>query len=136
MNKIKPIVFVASPYAGDDQLLNIDFARRISRRISTETGAMPFAPHLLFPQFLNDQDEIERGIGIAYCSTMMAVAKFGAFFVPAWRREPSTGMRHEIAEADEIGLSSELVYDGRAGSPGNDVNWLIAKLAAMFPKTP
>jgi len=142
MNKVKPIVFVASPYAGDDQSLNIDFARRVSRRIALETGAMPFAPHLLFPQFLNDQIPDERDLGISYCSTMMDVAKFAAFVVPKWRTALSSGMRFERIEANEIALRYEIAFDhnevehGRAALSHLNLDQLIAEIARLSPQVP
>lgn len=128
--KIKPIVFVASPYAGEDQTLNIDFARRICRRIALETGAMPFAPHLLYPQFLNDHDTHERDLGISYCSTMLALAHFAAFVLPVWRKEPSSGMKFELVETDELGVPHALAADTLPLT----IDDLMLKLSRRFPK--
>ncbi len=99
--KVKPIAFVASPYAAttkEDVDRNVKFAQTVCRRIALETGAMPFAPHLLFPQFLDDHDVFEREHGIAYCSTMLDKSAFAAFFVPEWTPKPSSGMEQELLE--------------------------------------
>lgn len=130
MNKVKPVVFVASPFQGPDETLNIDFARRVCREISLNTGAMPFAPHLLFPQFLNDKDKHERELGISYCSTMLALAKYAGFFVPKWRTEPSSGMRHEATEADHLGVENGCAYDEDDGG----ISVLVDHLGRRFPK--
>ena len=43
----KPLVYVASPYAGDI-LHNTELARRYCR-YAVDQGCIPLAPHLLFP---------------------------------------------------------------------------------------
>ena len=50
----RPIVYVCSPFSGDIAG-NIANARKYSR-FAVEQGYIPIAPHLLFPQFLNDND--------------------------------------------------------------------------------
>ena len=54
LSAFRPIVYICSPYAGDVES-NTAAARRYSR-FSVEAGYIPIAPHLLFPQFLNDDD--------------------------------------------------------------------------------
>ena len=49
----RPIVYVCSPFSGDIAG-NIANARKYSR-FAVEQGYIPIAPHLLFPQFLNDR---------------------------------------------------------------------------------
>lgn len=56
------LVFVCSPYRGDVEI-NTLRAKRYCRFVYTE-GAVPFAPHLHNPQFLNDFIPEEREIGI------------------------------------------------------------------------
>lgn len=57
-----PLVYICSPYAGDVET-NVRNARRYSR-FAVDKGAIPVAPHLLYPQFLNDADSADRAIGI------------------------------------------------------------------------
>ena len=57
-----PLVYICSPYAGDVET-NVRNARRYSR-FAVDKGAIPVAPHLLYPQFLNDADSTDRAIGI------------------------------------------------------------------------
>ena len=132
MKPIKPIVFVASPLAGPDETMNIDFARRVCRRIALETGAVPYAPHLLFPQFLNDKDPVERELGISYCSAMLAVSKFAAFAVPVWRDEPSKGMHAEFAVAKDLRVQWGIGFEHRAKP--NDLDLMIRDIGVQFPK--
>ena len=54
LRAFRPIVYICSPYAGDIET-NTAAARRYCR-FAVEAGYIPIAPHLLFPQFLNDAD--------------------------------------------------------------------------------
>jgi len=48
----KPVVYICSPYAGDVET-NVKAAQRYSR-FAVDSGYLPIAPHLLFPQFMDD----------------------------------------------------------------------------------
>ena len=54
----RPLVYVCSPYSGDVEG-NKERARRFCR-FAVERGQIPVAPHLLFPQFVNEEDPAER----------------------------------------------------------------------------
>jgi hypothetical protein len=58
----RPLVFICSPLAGDVEH-NLEQARRYCRFAVTK-GAIPLAPHLLFPQFMDDGDKTERNLAI------------------------------------------------------------------------
>lgn len=51
-------VFICSPFRGDVKG-NTEKARRYCRK-AYESGCLPVAPHLLFPQFLDEMNEAER----------------------------------------------------------------------------
>ena len=53
-NAWRPRVFICSPYAGDVSA-NCEKARRYLR-FAIDRGTIPFAPHLLYPQVLDDSD--------------------------------------------------------------------------------
>lgn len=57
-----PLVYVCSPYRGDIEN-NISNARKYSRFTFNKKN-IPITPHLLYPQFLNDDDLFERNIAI------------------------------------------------------------------------
>ena len=57
-----PIVYVCSPYRGNVEE-NVKKAREYSR-FTFEKKNIPITPHLLYPQFLNDDDLFERNIAI------------------------------------------------------------------------
>lgn len=64
-------IYVASPYAGDVKK-NIDFAKRACRYVM-EQGHAFFAPHLLYPQILDDTDPVERETGLRLGLRMLEV---------------------------------------------------------------
>ena len=58
LRAFRSIVYICSPYAGDVE--NNTAAARRYCRFAVEVGYIPIAPHLLFPQFLNDSNPKER----------------------------------------------------------------------------
>lgn len=64
-------VYIASVYRGDRQQ-NEAFAKMaVSYAIQQEV--VPIAPHLLYPQVLDDDDPIERAIGIVLAKSLLTV---------------------------------------------------------------
>lgn len=57
-----PLVYICSPYSGDTKG-NIKRAQEFCR-FALEEGNIPLAPHLMFPQFMNDTNEKERDLAI------------------------------------------------------------------------
>ncbi len=62
--KSRPRIYVVSKYAGD-VAENVRKARRYCR-FAASKQRIPFASHLLYPQFLNDNNPKEREIGLQY----------------------------------------------------------------------
>ena len=93
LRAFRPIVYICSPYAGD-VTTNVVNARRYSR-FAVDAGYIPIAPHLLFPQFLNDADPRERQLGLFFGNALMSkcseVWVFGSHI--------SAGMEAEIKRA-------------------------------------
>lgn len=65
----RPLVYICSPYAGDVET-NVYNARRYCR-FAVDSGCIPIAPHLLYPQFLDDTDEGERRLGLFFGNVLM-----------------------------------------------------------------
>ncbi len=59
-----PMVYISSAYAGDIYK-NTEKAKKYSR-FALENKKMPLAMHLLFPQFMNDEDERELAMHFNY----------------------------------------------------------------------
>ena len=60
--KYRPLVYVARAYSGD-VTTNTEKAKQYCR-FAMEQGQIPLAPHLMFPQFMNDDDPAERELAI------------------------------------------------------------------------
>lgn len=70
LRAFRPIVYICSPYAGDIDA-NVTAARRYSR-FAVDAGYIPIAPHLLFPQFLDDTNPKERELGLFFGNALMS----------------------------------------------------------------
>jgi len=88
--RFRPIVFICSPYAGNVEQ-NTANARRYCR-YAVDNHRIPVAPHLLFPQFMDDGDPDDRELalfmGIALMSKCAELWVFGP--------DASEGMQAEI----------------------------------------
>ena len=60
--KYRPLVYVASAYSGD-VTTNTEKAKQYCR-FAMEQGKIPLVPHLIFSQFMNDDDPAERELAI------------------------------------------------------------------------
>lgn len=93
LRAFRPIIYICSPYAGDIEK-NVKAAQRYSR-FAVNKGFIPIAPHLLFPQFLNDGIPEERQLGLLFGNALMSkcteVWVFGSTI--------SSGMAAEIKRA-------------------------------------
>lgn len=82
---MRPLVIIESPYAGS-VALNVDYARSCCRD-SYERGEQPFASHLFYPQFLDDQRNNERNDGITFGYNFWKGAHKIAFYTDeGWSR--------------------------------------------------
>ena len=93
LRAFRPIVYICSPYAGDTES-NIKAAQKYSR-FAVNKGYIPIAPHLLFPQFLNDADPAERKLGLFFGNALMS--KCSEVWV--FGERISAGMEAEIKRA-------------------------------------
>ena len=93
LRAFRPIVYICSPHAGDTEN-NTTAARRYSR-FAVEAGYIPIAPHLLFPQFLDDNNPTERELGLFFGNAIMS--KCAEMWVFSDRI--SEGMEAEIKRA-------------------------------------
>ena len=94
--RYRPIVYICSPFSGD-VAGNTIRARQYSR-FAVDKGAIPIAPHLLLPQFMEEETERELAMfmDIAILSKCKALWVFG---------EPTAGMQNEIAYAERKNMT-------------------------------
>lgn len=95
----RPIVYVCSPYSGNVEA-NVEAARKYCR-FAVDAGYLPIAPHLLYPQFLNDRDAFERKLGIRFGDILMDRCSE----VWAFGSQISAGMKAEISRAQRKGYT-------------------------------
>ena len=92
------MIYICSPYSGDTQT-NTLRAREYCRA-AMEEGYLPVAPHLYFPQFLDDTLPEERETGLCICERLLVrcaeVWVFGGRI--------SSGMKREMACAEANGI--------------------------------
>ena len=89
LRAFRPIIYICSPYAGDIEK-NVNAVRGYSR-FAVDKGFIPLAPHLLFPQFMNDTDPQERELGLFFGNALMSkcseVWVFCSFISPGMQAE-------------------------------------------------
>lgn len=91
----RPLVYICSPFAGDVEG-NTERARQYSR-FAVRKACIPFAPHLIYPQFMDDSVPAERSI--ALFMGMALLGKCDEIWV--FGRTISAGMAAEIEKAEK-----------------------------------
>lgn len=90
--KYLPLVYIASPFSGDMEK-NIKKAQSYCR-FAISKGYIPLAPHLHYPQFLDDKDIDERELGLRIALILLGKCEELWVF-----DRVSKGMAEEIAKA-------------------------------------
>lgn len=99
-------VFVCSALRGDMEN-NLRKAKEYCRWVA-ERGAVPIAPHLLFPQFLDDRIDAERRLGIRFGLELLRSCDELWYF----GNTVTEGMRQEIGYAGEHGIPVRYIENG------------------------
>lgn len=86
----RPLVFISSPFAGDTRR-NTKRARGFCR-FAVSKNCIPVAPHLLFPQFMEEDDPAQRDLGIFFGMVLMSKCQE----VWVFGRDITKGMAVEI----------------------------------------
>lgn len=91
------IVYICSPYRANVEY-NVTLVKGYCA-IALNEGVVPYAPHLLFPQFLDDDNPADRGLALEMGFEMLHVVD------ELWVCGDviTDGMRGEIEEARRIG---------------------------------
>ncbi len=98
------IVYICSPFRGDTET-NIANAQKYSR-FAVDEGVLPIAPHLLFPQFMNDDVPEERNQAMNFNQTILHLCQE----VWVFGKSTTMGMAFEIAFAEKAGIEVKY-YD-------------------------
>ena len=94
----KPLVYIASPFSGDT-VRNTERARGYCR-FAVARGCIPLAPHLHYPQFMDDANKLEREQGLFFA--LVLLGKCDELW--AFGEKVSHGMAKEIAKAEKRGM--------------------------------
>ena len=104
-SQYRPLVYICSPFAGDTEG-NINRAQGYCRFAVSE-GYIPLAPHLHFPQFMDDCDREQRELGLFFALVMLCkcdeVWVFGS--------RVSNGMAREISKAKQRDIPIRYIND-------------------------
>ena len=92
------LIYVASPFSGDVEK-NIEYAKNACRTVM-DSGPAFFAPHLLYPSFLDDTVPEERKLGMDM--GLAALERCDELW--AFGPRISNGMAAEIANAEHLGI--------------------------------
>lgn len=90
--RYRPLVYIASPFAGDTKR-NTERAQGYCR-FAVSKGCIPLAPHLHYPQFMDDGDKEQRELGLRFA--LVLLCKCDELWVFGCASE---GMRFEIGKA-------------------------------------
>lgn len=101
----RPLVFICSPFAGDTERNTLRAQGYC--RFAVSRNCIPIAPHLLFPQFMEEDDPEQRRLGIFFGLVLQKKCKE----VWVFGRNISRGMAVEIEKAKERGLPLRYFTD-------------------------
>lgn len=100
----RPLVYICSPYAGD--IVGNTYRARAFSRFAVEKKYIPIAPHLLCPQYINEETERWLGLkmGIVFMGKCEEIWVFGDVV--------SEGMAAEIDKAKRMRKKIRYFTDG------------------------
>lgn len=93
----RPLVYICSPYAGDEKV-NAEKAARYCR-FAVSSGVIPLAPHLFFPHFMSEETERE----LIMFMNMVLLGRCAELWVFGGRI--TKGMQAEIAKAKQRNMN-------------------------------
>lgn len=105
--KYRPIVYICSAFSGDVEG-NTKKARAYSR-YAVDQGFIPIAPHLLLPQFMNEDSERD----LAMFMDIVILSKCKELWVFG---NPTAGMQREIAYAERKQMTIKYFYETWEGN--------------------
>lgn len=104
-----PPVYICSPYASNPER-NTKLAQAYCR-YAIGKERQPVASHLLYPQFMDDGDELQREMGLTFGLQLLRLCKEVWVFRPTGGVSP--GMAEEIREAKKAKIPVVYINDPR-----------------------
>lgn len=115
---MRKLVYIASPLSGDVEA-NLGFARQACLNAMAQ-GATPFAPHLLYPQMLDDSNPAQRELGMRMGNQMLGLCD--ELWLCGDVISPGMAKERELAEELDIPVRTvsleEILY-----RPPDDLSW-------------
>ena len=94
----RPLIYICSPYSGEIEY-NLSRARGYCR-LAVSKGYIPLAPHLHYPQFMDDGDSEQRKLGLFFALVLLGkcdeIWVFGSRISEGMARELETAERRSI----------------------------------------
>ena len=101
----KKVVFVCSPYSGNVEE-NLRLAREYSRSV-VDRGCVPITPHLMYPQFMDDNNPEDRAKALEMNKRLIERCCDEVWW---FGKSQTPGMCEELLYAESIG---KRIYAGR-----------------------
>lgn len=98
---LNEVVFICSPLRGEVEY-NKERCRRYYQ-FAYDSGFVPFAPHIFYTQFLDDNNEDDRAGGIQ-CGIEMLKRCDRLWVFKGEDKQVSEGMAKEIEIAEKLGI--------------------------------
>ena len=95
----RPLVYICSPYSGDT-VAHTRYAQRYCR-FAVDQRCIPLAPHLLFPQFMDDTNSRDRTLALFMGNVLMSKCQE----VWVFGENISAGMSQEIDQAERHNMT-------------------------------
>ena len=105
----RKLIFICSPFSGDTET-NAANARRYCKHV-LDHGAVPFAPHLYFPQLLDESNEEDRKTGFG--AGLVILAECDELW--AFGDAITDDMRLELEVADKLSMPMRFFSDDFEG---------------------
>jgi hypothetical protein len=102
--KYRPMVYICSPFSHGDKRQNIFNARRFCR-MAVKRHCIPIAPHLFFPQFMNDENLEE--CNLAMLMNKILLGKCDEIWI--FGKTYSDGMKREMKWAERKRLRIRFI---------------------------
>ena len=99
----RPLVYICSPFAGDTEG-NTEKARHYCR-FAVRSACIPLAPHLLFPQFMDDTVAAERSLAMFMNMVLGSVISTGMAAEIEKAEKRDMVIRYFTESCEEVGLS-------------------------------
>ena len=95
----RPLVYICSPYSGDTVVHTRDAQRYC--RFAVDQRCIQLAPHLLFPQFMDDTNSRDRTLALFMGNVLMSKCQE----VWVFGENISAGMSQEIDQAERHNMT-------------------------------